>query len=67
MSKNSITNHPNVLDDMEGDRVADQIGHFIVNQLGINLCSVDRIKVFRQDDQQLRKVVINFIPAENPD
>jgi len=67
MSKNSITNHPNVLDDMEGDRVADQIGHFIVNQLGINLCSVDRIKVFRQDDQQLRKVVINFIPAEKPD
>jgi hypothetical protein len=67
MSKNSLTNHPNVLDDMEEDRVADQIGHFIVNQLGINLCSVDRIKVFWQDNRQIRKVVINFIPAENPD
>jgi hypothetical protein len=56
-----------VLDDMDHDEVAEMTGHFIVNQLGINLCSVDRIKVFRQDDQQIKKIVINFIPAENPD
>ena len=52
---------------MDHDEAAEMIGHFIVNQLGINLCSVDRIKVFRQADRQIKKIVINFIPAENPD
>ena len=67
MSRNNHANHPNVLDDMNNDGVAEMTGHFIVNQLGINLCSVDRIKVFRQADRQIKKIVINFIPAENPD
>lgn len=61
------TSHPNVLDDMNSDRAADIIGHCIVNQLGINLCAVDRIKVFRRPDNQIKKVVIDFIPADNPD
>lgn len=67
MSRINNTNHTNVLDDMNHDEAAEMTGHFIVNQLGINLCSVDRIKVFRQDDRQIKKIVINFIPAENPD
>lgn len=67
MSRNNNANHPNVLDGMNNDGVAEMTGHFIVNQLGINLCSVDRIKVFRQADRQIKKIVINFIPAENPD
>lgn len=67
MIRNNNANHPNVLDDMNNDDVAEMTGHFIVNQLGINLCSVDRIKVFRQADRQIKKIVINFIPAENPD
>lgn len=67
MSRNNNANHPNVLDDMNNDDVAEMTGHFIVNQLGINLCSVDRIKVLRQADRQIKKIVINFIPAENPD
>lgn len=67
MSRINNANHPNVLDDMNNDDVAEMTGHFIVNQLGINLCSVDRIKVFRQADRQIKKIVINFIPAENPD
>lgn len=67
MIRNNNANHPNVLDDMNNDDVAEMTGHFIVNQLGINLCLVDRIKVFRQADRQIKKIVINFIPAENPD
>lgn len=67
MSRINNANHPNVLDDMNNDDVAEMTGHFIVNKLGINLCSVDRIKVFRQADRQIKKIVINFIPAENPD
>ena len=67
MSRINNANHPNVLDDMNNDNVAEMTGHFIVNRLGINLCSVDRIKVFRQADRQIKKIVINFIPAENPD
>ena len=67
MSRINNANHPNVLDDMNNDNVAEMTGHFIVNRLGINLCSVDRIKVFRQADRQIKKIVINFIPSENPD
>lgn len=67
MNQQSKTNHSNVLDDMNHDDVAEMTGHFIVNRLGINLCSVDRIKVFRQADRQIKKIVINFILAENPD
>lgn len=38
---------------------------FIVNQLGINLCSVKGITIDRQDDNQIKKIVIDFKPAEN--
>lgn len=55
--------HPNVLDDMNRDKVAEMLGHFIVNRLGINLCAVDRIKVRRQSDQQIKEIVVKFIPA----
>jgi hypothetical protein len=67
MSRINNANHPNVLDDMAHDDVAEMTGHFIVNQLGINLCSVDRIKVFRKADRQIKKIVINFIPTEHQD
>ena len=56
-----------VYSSMNHDEAAEMVGHFIVNQLGINLCSVDRIKVFRQADRQIKKIVINLIPTENPD
>ena len=55
--------HPNVLDDMKSDTAAEMLGHFIVNQLGINLCAVDRIKVRRQSDRQIKEIVVKFIPA----
>lgn len=38
---------------------------FIVNQLGINLCAVKGITIDRQDDNQIKKIVIDFKPAEN--
>ena len=41
------------------------IEEFIVNQLGINLCSVKGITIDRQDDQQIKKIVIDFKPANN--
>lgn len=41
----------------------DLISTFIVNQLGINLCSVKSINVDRQDDGQIKEIKIKFIPA----
>ena len=41
------------------------IEEFIVNQLGINLCSIKGITIDRQDDQQIKKIVIDFKPANN--
>ena len=43
--------------------VEDLISSFIVNQLGINLCSVKSIGVDRQDDGQIKEIKIEFIPA----
>lgn len=43
--------------------VEDLISSFIVNQLGINLCSVKSIIVDRQDDKQIKEIKIEFIPA----
>ena len=61
-----VSQHPNVLDDMDSDKVADQVGHFIVNNLGINLCAVDRILVSRTSRGELTQVLVKFIP-EFPD
>ena len=41
------------------------IEQFIVNQLGINLCAVKGITIDRQDDNQIKKIIIDFKPAEN--
>lgn len=41
------------------------IEEFIVNQLGINLCSVKGITIERQDDNQIKKITINFKSANN--
>lgn len=38
------------------------IEQFIVNQLGINLCSVKGITIDRQEDQQIKQIVIDFKP-----
>ena len=44
--------------------VEDLISSFIVNQLGINLCSVKSINVDRQEDGQIKEIKIEFIPAK---
>lgn len=38
------------------------IKKFIVNQLGINLCSVDKIRIEKQADGQLININISFFP-----
>lgn len=38
------------------------IEQFIVNQLGINLCSVKGITIDRQDDNQIKQIIIDFKP-----
>ena len=48
---------------MKEDPAANKLGEFIVNQLGINLVSVDSIKVKRQDDKQITDIHVSFIPA----
>lgn len=53
----------NVIDDMNKDNVANEIGLFIVNRLGINLCSVESIKVTRQKDGQIEDIHVKFIPS----
>lgn len=53
----------NLMQDMEEDPAANKLGEFIVNQLGINLVSVDGIKVERQHDGQITDIHIAFIPA----
>lgn len=53
----------NVLQDMKEDTAANKLGEFIVNQLGINLVSVDGIKVERQKDGQIIDIHIAFIPS----
>lgn len=52
-----------LLQDMKEDAVVNHIAEFIVNRLGINLVSVDSIKVKRQDDKQITDIHISFIPA----
>lgn len=49
--------------DKLGNSVEDLISIFIVNQLGINLCSVKSINVDRQEDGQIKEIKIEFIPA----
>ncbi len=53
----------NLLQDMKEDAAANKLGEFIVNQLGINLVSVDGIKVERQKDGQITNIHIAFISA----
>lgn len=53
----------NLLQDMKEDAAANKLGEFIVNQLGINLVSVDSIKVERQHDGQITDIHVSFIPS----
>lgn len=53
----------NLIQDMKEDAAANKLGEFIVNQLGINLVSVDGIKVERQKDGQITDIHISFIPS----
>lgn len=46
----------------DSDILKEYIETFIVNQLGINLCSVKDIEIDRQADGQLKVVKIEFIP-----
>ena len=43
-------------------QMEESIKQFIVNNLGINLCSVKEIKVKKQTDEQLISIHIDFIP-----
>ena len=45
-----------------GKSTEEMIATFIVNQLGINLCSVKSINVDRQEDGQIKEIKIEFIP-----
>ena len=45
-----------------GNSAEETIATFIVNQLGINLCSVKTINVARQEDGQIKEIKIEFIP-----
>ena len=48
-----------------GGETEKQILDFIPNNLGINLCAVDDIKVERQEDGQLVSLHVDFIPDNN--
>lgn len=45
--------------------IEEMIATFIVNQLGINLCSVKSINIDRQEDGQIKQIKIDFIPDNN--
>lgn len=45
-------------------KTEDVISTFIVNQLGINLCSVKSINIDRQEDGQIKEIKIEFNPAK---
>ena len=47
---------------MQTPTTEELIEQFIVNQLGINLCSVKGIIIDRQDDNQIKQIIINFKP-----
>lgn len=53
----------NLQQNMKEDPAANKLGDFIVNQLGINLVSVDGIKVKRQKDDQITDIHVSFIPS----
>jgi len=53
--------------DKLGESVEETIATFIVNQLGINLCSVKSINVDRQEDGQIKEIKIEFIPSISED
>lgn len=46
-----------------GKSAEEMIATFIVNQLGINLCTVKSIDVDRQEDGQIKEIKIEFIPS----
>ena len=43
-------------------KIEDILKEIIVNNLGINLCSVKTIEVKRQEDGQITDIYIGFIP-----
>lgn len=47
---------------LEIDPTAKSIMNFVVNNLGINLCSVKDIRISRQKDRQLKDIQIVFEP-----
>lgn len=49
--------------ELENDSTKKEIKKFIVNVLGINLCSVESIEIDRQNDGQIKDIHIKFIPA----
>ena len=47
------------IDDEKAEKI---VMRFIPNELGINLISVDDIRVYRQKDGQIKSIHIEFIP-----
>ena len=67
MDKHMNQKKSNLQQDMKEDVAANKLSEFIVNQLGINLVSVDAIKVDRQQDGQITDIHVSFIPANLTD
>ena len=55
------------LNQMENNPTAKSIANFIVNNLGINLCSVKDIRISKQKDGQLKDIQIVFYPSKLPE
>ena len=47
---------------MNKDKLINELETYVVNKLGINLCSVNQIIIDRQDDGQLKEIKIEFKP-----
>lgn len=47
---------------IKDNKIKETIENMIVNNFGINLCSVDNIDIKRQEDGQLKEINIKFIP-----
>ena len=52
------------LNEMQTNETKKAIMQFIVNNLGINLCSVRDIYISKQKDGQLKNIQITFNPSE---
>ena len=55
------------LNRITNNSTAKSVANFIVNNLGINLCSVKDIRISKQKDGQLKDIQIVFYPSKVPE